>query len=107
VEIYDSTFESNYAYYVSNFKAVPKLFREFSLTFLPQFPAGHTEQFRMTTAPSILLKLSQTRAQDVSLVVSFHLYHFLSPPERLLPKNYLKISLPFPARDMKLLGRSY
>jgi hypothetical protein len=43
------------------------------------------ERFRMTAAPSILLGSSQILAQEVSLIVSFHLHYFSAVSQNLVP----------------------
>jgi hypothetical protein len=45
----------------------------------------------MAAAPSILLESSQILAQNVRLVVSFHLHYFSSPPEHFLPKELSQV----------------
>jgi hypothetical protein len=54
------------------------------------------ERFRMTDAPSILLGSSQILAQEVSLIVSFHLHYFSSPSDHVLPKELSQHFVPIP-----------
>jgi hypothetical protein len=54
------------------------------------------KQFRMTAAPLILLGSSQILVQDVSLVVSFYLHYFSSPPGRFMLKELSQTVAPIP-----------
>jgi hypothetical protein len=60
-----------------------------------------------TDALSMSLGLGSSTKESVSVLLSFHFHYFSAPSEQSLQKNYLKISLQFPAGDIQLSGRSY
>jgi hypothetical protein len=70
-------------------------------------PGGDMEHLERAAALSMSLGFGPTTQGFVSLLLSFHLHHFLAPSERFLQKNYLTISLQFPADHMELpsIGR--
>jgi hypothetical protein len=101
LRIYDSTFESNTAFFVSNSEAVLRKFPDFSAQFLGG-PHGTIPNDRRFLN---LLGLSQLLAQNVSLIISFHLHYFSSPSNQFLPKELSQNFAPIPR--MQLLGWSY
>jgi hypothetical protein len=78
-----------------------------SLIFLPYFRAGDMEHLQRAAALPMPLELRSTIQGYVSLLLSILLHYFQLYPNIFCQKNFLKVSLQFPAGDMQLLGWRY